>query len=267
MYYQDILQIAKDYRKTFGYEFDSVARRDWRLYLSLISILLMAFSFALIFWNVTPLPAGAFFALMLIFEASFFICFAIHGEHRKDIKAEAFRQSTESAKNLTKIPLREKWISMHIKLAKEDYLGLVEQIEKIQSNLKAHQTKSLSYFDHYIKMVSSWSKPLKVVMLSIAIPLILTTLQAVLKEEKWAASLISIMTPQNFQAAILWAFGIVVAGALISFLMSMVAFFFDYHQDFKTDTGCSESSLEALKYDLVRFSEIKLSIKSHEKLD
>lgn len=258
MDHPEIKQLAKNYRKTFGYEFNSTAKRDPKLYISLSALLMMILCLALLLWDASFLSPDTFFVLMLVFELIFMLFLALHGESQKDKKAEVFRSSLKLDKNLTTVELKEKWISLNVKYNKREYFELVEGIEKIQDYLKSNQTKNQSYFDHYIKLVTSWSKPFKVLMLSILVPLTLFILKATLKKESWTTSITSIMTPPNFQIVTLWVFGIVVAGAVVSFLMSMVALAFDYHQDFKKVKGCSESSLEILKYDLVRLSEIKI---------
>ncbi|WP_288492106.1 hypothetical protein [uncultured Pseudomonas sp.] len=180
---------------------------------------------------------------------------------------EDYRTSVNADKKLTNVQLKEHWINNHVKVEQEDYLDLAENIEKIQSTLKAHQTKTLSYFDHYIRIISSWSKPLKILLVSIAIPIIVFVFQAILKEEKWTTSIISNITSQSLQSVIIWTLGIVVAGAVISFLMSMTSLYFEYRQDFINERGCSESSIETLKYDLVRFSKIKLGKHSDSSSD
>lgn len=267
MYYQEALQVAKEYRRTFGYEFNRTARKDPTLHLSLALLLMMIACFVSMILNVGLFSQSSFFVLMLMFEIAFILCFFVHSERQKNKKMEDYRTSVNADKKLTNVQLKEHWINNHVKVEQEDYLDLAENIEKIQSTLKAHQTKTLSYFDHYIRIISSWSKPLKILLVSIAIPIIVFVFQAILKEEKWTTSIISNITSQSLQSVIIWTLGIVVAGAVISFLMSMTSLYFEYRQDFINERGCSESSIETLKYDLVRFSKIKLGKHSDSSSD
>lgn len=261
MYYKDFRAFAKRYSNLFHYGFDRTSLKTMLFWASIVSLCGMAFfAYATVYKTLKvyiPLPAT--YLGMILCEglfAAFYFVHVAHQLHKKQEKQGAYVREID--KDRAELDIRKDWLARHFPVPQEQFLNFVEAVEKIENRLDSARHKKKSAFEAYMGNIFKWTKPIKLMALTIGAPVSIYAIQAFLERKPWATEIQTSMTAQNLQALATIGGGLLAAGALITFVISMGKYLYWYYLDVVSKHGCSQPSVDRLMKDLLQLSRLEV---------
>lgn len=264
MYYKDFRTFAKRYNNLFHYGFGLSSLKSKSFWASILCLAGMAFfAYATVQKTLAAyIPLWASYAAMIAFELSFGAAYFLHVA-KQLLKKQKFEGAyiPEIDASRDELDVRKDWLARHFPIPREQFLGFVVAVENVENHLDSARHKKKSAFEAYVANAFKWTKPLKWAAITIGPPISVFIIQAFLERKDWTANIQPSLTAQNFQAIAVIGGGLLVAGAVIAFVVSMSKYLYWYCLDVISDHGCSQPSVDRLMKDLLQLSMLEVDQK------
>lgn len=259
MHYQDFQKLAKEYNKIFGYSLRKESFKSKLFWIIVVSFLITITLMISRITELIPLIPGTYaLAGAALFEITTIVLYAYFLEEQKKAKLIFLGVFNPEADN-DRLPLevRGDWLRSRIPYSRDQYLDLVEGFEKLDARLNVKKP-STYFFESYIQGIINWTNKTKSIVTLLFIPIAIFITQAILEDKPWTRPIKLNLTTENLGNAGLLVSALIVLGAVLAFIVSMIKLAFDYWLDVITPHGVSDVSVTRLTHDLLRLSKISM---------